>query len=365
MIPLILISIITSILIFKKETILSNMREPFIWLIVTSCIYTLFSYYYHGSSSRELRALIGVSLFLLFFPYKLLTKKITIGTVFIGGIFVLINSTYLNIYMGIARNSGYINPIPYATACSLLAIIAFSLSIGSFERKEIRVSFISFLLYLPPIVLSESRGVWLAFSVTLIILIIVKCLKRTPTKKQVIVTILTALVLSSTALFCFKGNIKHRYDKTIYEIKKIQDNNYYTSIGFRFQMWMLVPELFEKSPLLGHGQEHRELLKKMLKNKDIGLHLFNLASSHYHNQFLDKIVRGGIIGLILLVITLTYPLTRLRNLQEHEVYIVVGITSLFFIAGLTDVPFNHPQPLMLYLLFLVPICSRGKRVTND
>ncbi|MFA0123782.1 O-antigen ligase, partial [Vibrio sp. 10N.261.48.A2] len=46
-------------------------------------------------------------------------------------------------------------------------------------------------------------------------------------------------------------------------------------------------------------------------------------------------------------------------------YIVIGLVSLFFIAGLTDVPFNHSQPMMLYLLFLVPICSRCKRVIND
>jgi O-antigen ligase len=130
-------------------------------------------------------------------------------------------------------------------------------------------------------------------------------------------------------------------------------------------MWMLAPELIKQKPILGHGQEQREILKGKLKNGEISKQLFHFASAHYHNQFLDKMVKSGIIGLTLVIGLLIYPLMIVKNLPSLDTYIVIGLVSLFFIAGLTDVPFNHPQPLMLYLLFLLPICSRCKRVTND
>ena len=105
MIPLFLISIIVSILVFKKETILNNIQSPFVWLIGISCIYIVFSYYYHGASSRELRSLIATTLFLIFFPYKLLTKQLTRWIVLVGGLFVCLNSLYFNVYMDVARDA--------------------------------------------------------------------------------------------------------------------------------------------------------------------------------------------------------------------------------------------------------------------
>lgn len=105
-------------------------------------------------------------------------------------------------------------------------------------------------------------------------------------------------------------------------------------------------------------------MQDKLKDNEISNHTFRLASQHYHNQFLNKMVKSGSLGLILLISILIYPLARVKHLQPLTKYITIGAVTLFFIAGLTDVPFNHPQPLMLYLLFLVPICSRCKRVTN-
>ncbi|MEZ9172486.1 O-antigen ligase family protein [Vibrio cyclitrophicus] len=365
MIPLFLISIIVSILVFKKETILNNIQSPFVWLIGISCIYIVFSYYYHGASSRELRSLIATTLFLIFFPYKLLTKQLTRWIVLVGGLFVCLNSLYFNVYMDVARDAGYMNPIPYSTACALLAVISFSLLLESARKKEAIITLSAFLFYLPPIVLSETRGIWLAFSLSLVLLSIIKLKMTRPSNKSILLITAAVIAILFSGFMTFKDNISHRYEKTIYEIEKIKNNNYNTSIGLRLKMWSLAPDLFEKKPILGHGQEHREILKGKLKEKEISKRLFHFASSHYHNQYIDKMVKFGSIGLILLMSILIYPLITLRNLKPFEMYIVIGSTSLFFIAGLTDVPFNHAQTLTLYLLFLVPICSRIQRDSND
>ncbi|MFS1895246.1 O-antigen ligase family protein [Vibrio lentus] len=365
MIPLFLISIIVSILAFKKETILKNIRTPFILLIITSCLYTIFSYYYHGSSSRELRALIGTTLFLIFFPYKLLTKQMLCWIVLIGGFVNCLNSLYLNIYIGAVRDTGYINPIPYATASGLLAIISFSLLIENSTLKTKALPLLSFLLYLPPIFFSESRGVWVAFSISALTLLISKLLTSSPTKKQLLLSFITVIFSLFISSHIFKNQINERYNFTIQEINKIKNNDYSTSFGLRLQMWKLAPESFKKSPLLGHGQHHQKILRAKLKNNIISKNLYRYSSRHYHNQFLDKMVKSGTIGLVIVISLLILPLFKLNNMHAYEKYIVIGSVSLFFISGLTDVPFSHPQPLMLYLLFLVPICSRCKRVTND
>lgn len=365
MIPLFLISIIVSILVFKKETILNNIHSPFVWLIGTSCIYTVFSYYYHGSSSRELRALIGVTLFLIAFPYQMLTQKVIQWVVLIGSLAICANSVYFNLYIGTGRNAGYINPIPYSTACALVSIIAFSLLLDSSPFKGKTLPLVAFLLSLPPIILSETRGIWLAFTLSIFIIIVVKCIKNPPSRKYILFTFIFTAILTSTGAFLFKDKINERYNQTIYEVKKIQSGDYSTSVGLRLQMWMLAPELIKQKPILGHGQEQRDILKDKLEHGEISRSLYHYASAHFHNQFLDKMVKSGVIGTMLVIGLLLYPLMMVRKSPPSDAYIIIGLVSLFFIAGLTDVPFNHPQPLMLYLLFLIPICSRCKRVTND
>ena len=365
LIPFIILSIMVSIFLYKKELIIKNLKHPFIWLLTLLCVYTTFSYYYHGASSREMRALLGATLFLLFSPYQILTKRVIQWIVLVGSFSVCVNSIYFNLYIGIERDAGYINPIPYATACALISVIAFSLLLDSSPLKGKTIPLIAFLLSLPPIILSETRGIWLAFTLSIFFIIIAKCIKNPPSKKKILFAFIFTAVLSSTSAFLFKDKINERYNRTIYEIERIQSNDYSTSIGLRLQMWMLAPELIKQKPMLGHGQEQREILKDKLKNGDISKQLYRYASAHYHNQFLDKMVKSGVIGLILVIALLLYPLIIVKKSSSLDIYIVIGLVSLFFIAGLTDVPFNHPQPLMLYLLFLAPICSRCKRVTND
>ncbi|WP_081090349.1 O-antigen ligase family protein [Vibrio splendidus] len=365
MVPLFLVSIIVSLIAFKKETILNNIRSPLLILVIVSCLYTTFSYYYHGASSRELRALIGTTLFLVFFPYKLLTKKTLCWIVLIGGVVTCLNSLYLNVYMGSVRDTGYINPIPYATASGLLAIISFSILIEKSTLRSKVLPLLSFLLYLPPMIFSESRGVWVAFFISTFTLIASKLLTSSPTKKQLLLSFIVIVTLLSISSHIFRNQISDRYNFTIQEIDQIRNNDYNTSFGLRLQMWALAPESFKKSPLLGHGQHHRNILRAKLRDKMISKNLYRYSSRHYHNQYLDKMVKSGVIGLILVVSLLILPLFKLKNMRTYEKYIIIGSVSLFFFSGLTDVPFNHPQPLMLYLLFLVPICSRGKRVYND
>lgn len=365
LIPFIILSIIISTLFYKKELLITNLKSPFIWLLSILCAYTIFSYFYHGSSSREIRALLGATLFLLFFPHQLLTQRVIQRIVLVGSFVVCVNSVYFNLYIGIERDAGYINPIPYATACALISIIAFSLLLDNSPLKDKALPLIAFWLSLPPIILSETRGIWLAFTLSIIFIIIAKCIKNPPSKKHILLTFIFTAVLTSTGTFLFKDKISERYNQTIYEIERIQSNDYSTSIGLRFQMWMLAPELIKQKPILGYGQEQREVLQSKLKVGEISNQLFHFASAHYHNQFLDKMVKSGVIGVMLLIGLLLYPLMRLKNSPSLDMYIVIGLVSLFFIAGLTDVPFNHPQPLILYLLFIVPICSRCKRVTDD
>ncbi|MGI9875684.1 O-antigen ligase family protein [Vibrio chagasii] len=366
-IPFLLASIIASIISSKENTVLKNLRNPLIWLLCTLCLYSTFSYYYHGTSSREIRSLIGITLFLLYFPNFLLQKRIIRLMLLTGGFFICINSLYFNVYIGIERDAGYINPIPYATASALLFICAFSLLMdrSSFKNKLIDSSIA--LLYLPPIILSEARGVWLALSLSIFLIILARCSTNKPSKHQVLFFVTMSTILLSVSLFIFKDKISHRYNHTVYEFNNLKSGNYDTSIGWRIQLWKLAPEFYLQSPIigLGHGEKYEKILKEKLDNNNISHFIYYYASSHYHNQFIDKLVKSGIVGVLLLVGLLVLPLLLLKNLEGYEKLIVIGATSLFFFAGLTDVPFNHPQPLMLYLLLLVPICSRFKRSSND
>ena len=145
-----------------------RLYNPYLIIVILVTSYSIFSYYTHGASSREMRALIVTSIFLAFYPLKEIKNNLLISLLFTGSLVLFLNSFYYHQILGYSRFSGYINPIPYATICAIIGSIAYSLILSSSDIKERLICTLSLLLVIYPLITSESRGVWLAlvFSIT-------------------------------------------------------------------------------------------------------------------------------------------------------------------------------------------------------
>ena len=164
MVAMVIISLITTLIVYGATTLKHNLStNKLLWLLFIICGYFLFSYVYHGLSSREIRAFIAATLLVAIFPSSLLTQKLIIWLTVISALISFCVTYYCMIYMHWSRDTWPINAIPYGTLIASISVIALSLSLTLTNNKEKTVTFLAFILSSYGLIITESRGVWLGF----------------------------------------------------------------------------------------------------------------------------------------------------------------------------------------------------------
>ena len=173
MVAMVIISLITTLVVYGLTTLKRNLStNKLLWLLLIICGYFLFSYYYHGLSSREIRAFITATLLVAIFPSSLITKKTIIILTFISAGISLCYAYYHAFYLGLGRNWP-INAIPYGTLIAGISAIALSLCLTSTNYKEKLITFLAFILSSYGLIITESRGVWLGYITMLAVMFII------------------------------------------------------------------------------------------------------------------------------------------------------------------------------------------------
>ncbi|PSU64258.1 hypothetical protein CTM75_06835 [Photobacterium phosphoreum] len=204
------------------------------------------------------------------------------------------------------------------------------------------------LINISSLILSETRGTLLAGFIAIIFIL----LKTLHFNKINLKIIATSVVIITGMFFILKQPIEQRIEQTAIEYHKIEAGNLTSSIGLRFQLWDSVPMLMKDDILLGVGNNIRSEIDNLYKKNDISQSLYDLQPTHLHNQYLDKIVKNGVLGFILFMFLLLLPFVLSKKTGALYEQLTLGIIIIFSIASLTDVPFNHGQTLFIYLLFI-------------
>ncbi|GAL05779.1 O-antigen ligase [Photobacterium aphoticum] len=363
MVGLVIIAIIASILSYGFTIAKQNLStDKVLWIILATTGYALFSYHYHGLSSRELRALLTASLFLVFFPRHIINEKLLSLLIFIGSLITCSVAFYYGVALNLEREAWPINAIPQATISAVMGITAIVIlftDTGTIKHKIL--PFLTIVCSLGAVILSQTRGIWLGYSLSAAIIFIILNRKKLFKFKL----LFTTVALLSITGFSLKPVISERIYETQQEIKNIQAGNLNTSIGLRLQMWLLSPYMIEEHELLGLGNTHVERLHE-LKNEGIASRsLFGFHPAHYHNQYIDRAIKNGLLGLFLLLALLIVPGYYTQDRSRTHRFIICGISLLYAIASLTDVPFNHSQTLLIYLIFVCMLNTRSETEESD
>ena len=349
MVIMILVSIITSLMTFGIKEIKKNIiNNRFIWLLLIIFSYLLFSYFYHGVSSREIRALIASLLLLITFPHQLLNKKTLLTLTVIGSATGLIVVIYFSIILNLGRSGLPVNAIPFSTITAIYLIFSIVLLLHSTNLNTKIMMSLMVLANISSLILSETRGTLLAGFIAIIFIL----LKTLNFKRINLKIIATSIIIISGIFLVLKHPIEQRIEQTAVEYHKIEDGNLTSSIGLRLQLWNSAPILINNNILLGVGNNIKNEIDYLYKENKISQSLYNLQPTHLHNQYLDKIVKNGILGLILFISLLLFPIVVSKETNTLYKQLSLGVVIIFSISSLTDVPFNHGQTLFIYLLFI-------------
>jgi len=133
-------------------------------------------------------------------------------------------------------------------------------------------------------------------------------------------------------------------------ISRINKENLSTSKSVgqlpRIFIWEKSMELIENKPILGHGiGTAQNLLNE--KYKEYNYKTAEINNYHSHNQLLQSWTQFGILGLLMAIYILTYPLYYFIKHKRNE--LILFIWLLFFIANITE-------PLLQVAFGIYPFC---------
>ncbi|MEQ8324571.1 MAG: O-antigen ligase family protein [Vicingaceae bacterium] len=160
-------------------------------------------------------------------------------------------------------------------------------------------------------------------------------------------SIMVFIMLSGMIYFSFNYSnyIQGRIEEAVSSIS--DERVTFTTTGARIVIWSQSLELIKEHPFFGYGTgdvKHELIGKYREKGYD---HLVELRLNA-HNQFLQTIISVGILGIILLLLYLYYPMF---NVSFYNNLIYMGFLGLISINLLTESMFETQAGVVFYAFF--------------
>ncbi|MGD8172539.1 O-antigen ligase family protein [Vibrio sp. TRT 21S02] len=351
LVPIVLLVALTSLFLFKFDTIKDNFNSNF-WikiLLVSSC-FGIFAYLYYGFDSRELRATITILLVLLVIPSYYYRRGSVQWFLLVCSVCCSIYGYYFQYLNSSTRSEWPINAIPFATISGLILIISINLLLISKCRiKKILILMPSIIFSLNGVLFSQSRGPLISVVIVLFISIFTFFLLKN--KRSAFFSILAFSILSLSLIQI--PLVNQRLNYTYNELNTIKNGNFDTSIGVRFQMQNIAFELWKQKPIFGYGKNIKREFARLEKKKIITPKVYRLISMTFHNGYLDKFVLYGIPGGLIFLTFLFYPIYLSRQYSLKEGSALLWAPALFMIlCNLTDAPFINAQAAIYYMFII-------------
>ncbi|MGK5050941.1 O-antigen ligase family protein [Janthinobacterium sp. RB2P8] len=303
---------------------------------------------YHADPARELdmplRALLAVPVLLLLLAYPP-RPSAWWGGLAIGAMMGAAMAFWQLIVLHLERpQAATSNAIHYGNVSMLLGMLALC-GLGWAQEQRHRMTWSIFLLAgaltgVLGSVVSGSRGGWLVLPVC-------GCLFSYYYSKgrgarylaAMLGTLLAACILAYTLP---NSRVPQRVAVAVNDIKQFQDSdNVTTSIGQRMEMWRTALTLSSNHIWLGMGRNGYLAAKQQLA--DAGkMNAVIKDHTNAHNDYLDALVKRGIIGVLALLALFLVPWVLFARALRHDAapaqpYALAGVVlcTCYMIFGLT------------------------------
>ena len=316
------------------------------FFLVSILVFAYFSimHVWRGDNFGLPRTLLTCLVYLSVVPWSKLSNYWVYNTIILSAFLCGLNAIFEYYYLNIARVGIATNPIPYALYCSFVSLSSLALT-KHYESRVIQgLCITGFLLSLWALILTDSRGVWVAYPIAMMLVIY-----RSFNNLSLIKLGAFTLIGLSAIYLSFKPMIDERVDRTVAEFNSISKGNYETSFGARLDLWTFGVDVWKEQPMVGEGDIMLEEGIRKVPNRKAYRQL------HLHNQYIDTLARYGFVGLVIMMVWLFYPM-MLNKTREEDIIITQVLVMLVFIAGLSDVPFHHTHIVYLFSL-VVGLCS--------
>ncbi len=256
------------------------------------------------------------------------------------------------------------NPSPYMHHISYSIFLAFAsllilnrifLEQGSKIIKTILWLF--FFTVTTNLFINGGRTGQLAFSISIFLLIFLHIKFSLKNILISIITVFSLLIVAYLISPVFKNKV-NLIQTDLITIK--QSDNYDTSIGGRIAMQKVAISIIKENPIFGVGIGD-DTKSVFAKTQEKGFEKFTFINryTHLHNQYLQTLVQGGLIALILLLLIFYYIIKFKSNDKEATNLAIVLI--FIYLIGFSAEPLLARQfPISLFTFITGVILSMKK-----
>ncbi|MEZ8734950.1 MULTISPECIES: O-antigen ligase family protein [unclassified Vibrio] len=345
---IIVISLLFSIYHFGIDHIKQQLiNKKILWLISLFILYGLYQRHLHGFSNGQIKAYGMLLLYFSIIPESLFgqLKNHLLNLSLVATVCSLAYFYQQDILLERERATWGIGVLHYTVMSSWLACFALYKLTTTKNNIIILKSILIIAASLFLIIATQARSTFvtlLFISIGYFLFIVIR------NKKQMACFVFVVLIFSS--MLSQIPTIKDRISQTKNEIALIQAGNLNSSLGLRIQMWEAATYVVTKEPIVGVGKEHYTIKSELAKDHIIDPRIVKF--SHYHNGYIDVLVKSGLVGLAFIVILLSYPLYIWNKHRNKEYFPILSLGLLYIIPSLTNVPLNN-----LHLVFFFMIIS--------
>ena len=312
-------------LLYKRVSFLEVVKQNKAIFVVTTFYFlvSLFFIFFHGEKIKlidnPLRAFLFLSVivFIVYSSVKfdILLYSIPLGS-FISGVVALYQYYILSLESAF-YNQMKIQSGDIAMSLGLFSfVIAFHLlDVNKHKKKLVALVILFGIFGVLASLLSFARGGWVGIPILLLILIFLY--RHLLSKKLLLLGGITFLCIISVVLTT-NNKLVNRLSEAQYELKLyLSGDDKVSSIGERLDMWKIGSKAFLEHPISGWSLKELDYYKKDLSDKNI-VTKASISFSHLHNQFIDELVKKGIVGGVAILGIFFLPLYIFYTKQKNK-----------------------------------------------
>lgn len=276
----------------------------------------------------------------------------------VGAVGAACFSGYQALGLGI-RAGGHLHPIQFGNIALLLGVLCMVRALITLKLTWMNVlMWIGFASGIVASVWSQTRGGWVAIVLIFIWVLMHTTKQWTWLRKVTTVFVLIGSIAILGNQFGLSKVVQSRVSDAIVETMAFIDtNNQDSPVGSRLAMWRFGMQQIGEAPLLGVGMQGWMALRDQgIANGELSA-VFISQLTHLHNEYLDAVLKRGLIGLALLLVLYLGPMVLFfrpyMNAVDVEVksLAMVGmvVPMMFMDFGLTQVFLSHNSGRMVLL----------------
>jgi O-antigen ligase len=286
-----------------------------------------------------------------------------------GAVAALPFIAWQRLWLHIDRPGGLINAITFGDLSLLLALLALAAAIDMRDQpRQVALASVGVVAGLAASLLTGSRGGWVALPLAAIVLL--RALRMLGSRR-IGVMVAAGVALLASSWFVPALGMQGRFAQGVSDARLwYGGGNVFTNVGTRLELWKGATMLVREHPWL--GQDIGAYRARLAEYAQAGLlDPVVLPLPHLHNDGLQALVTGGVVGFALWAAILLAPLwffARQLGTDARAPQFAVALAGLlvvlgYFSFGLTEVIFWSVKGSMFYALMvflLMGFCLTAK-----